>query len=181
MKYSEAGGGEILSRETRIPYPGSKRHRSETLTWMASAEGTLVMTTTVQDETGEAGEGQRTNIRVLLVDDEREFLALLAERLEARGLEVTKAFNGDHALVQLKDKGADVVILDIEMPGRNGISTLREIKRTMPLTQVIMLTGLAPNESANQCFESGAYDFLTKPTDIKELIERIVSACGSAM
>jgi DNA-binding NtrC family response regulator len=115
-------------------------------------------------------------IRVLLVDDEAEFVDLLAERLESRDFEVSKAFNGDEALAQLKDKPLDVVILDVQMPGKGGVETLREIKQLKPLVEVIMLTGHATVESAVEGMKVGALDYLMKPTEMKDLIQKIVTA-----
>ena len=115
-------------------------------------------------------------IRVLLVDDEKEFVDVLAERLETRDFEVQKALNGNEALSSLKDKDADVVILDVCMPGKDGISTLNEIKLMKPLTEVIMLTGQATVPSAVEGLKCGAYDYLMKPTETKDLVEKIVKA-----
>ena len=81
-------------------------------------------------------------IRVLLVDDEQEFVEVLAERLEVRDIVVTKAFSGDEALAGIKEKAVDVVILDVSMPGKDGVATLKEIKQFNPIIEVIMLTGM---------------------------------------
>jgi len=115
-------------------------------------------------------------IRVLLVDDEAEFVDVLAERLESRDFEVSKAFNGEEALAQIKEKPLDVVILDVQMPGKGGVETLREIKQMKPLVEVIMLTGHATVESAVEGMKMGALDYLMKPTEMKDLIEKIVKA-----
>lgn len=114
--------------------------------------------------------------RVLLVDDEEMFVEMLAERLEARGLEVGKAFDGDQALERLKAKDFDVVILDVLMPGKDGIQVLREIKQLKPLTEVIMLTGHATVQTAIDGMKLGAYDYLLKPTETKDLLEKIQGA-----
>ncbi len=114
--------------------------------------------------------------RILLVDDEEKFVETLAERLEARGLEVRTAFNGDEALNRIQEKDADVVILDVLMPGKSGIETLREIKQIKPLTEVIMLTGHATVETAIEGMKLGAYDYLMKPTETPELVEKISKA-----
>jgi len=114
--------------------------------------------------------------RVLLVDDEVEFVDLLAERLEARDFAVEKAYNGDEALQRIDDEKVDVVILDVVMPGKTGVETLREIKTKQPLVEVIMLTGHATVETAIEGMKLGAYDYLMKPTETPELVEKINGA-----
>lgn len=113
-------------------------------------------------------------IKVLLVDDEKEFVEALAERLEIRDFEITKAFDGDEALARIGN--VDVVVLDVLMPGKDGIAVLREIKKAKPLVEVIMLTGNATVPSAIEGLQSGAYDYLMKPTETKDLIAKIVLA-----
>lgn len=115
-------------------------------------------------------------IKVLLVDDEREFTDTLAERLEIRDFEVVKAFSGDEAMENLKTHKADVVVLDVSMPGKDGITTLQEIKQLNPIIEVIMLTGHATVDTAVQGMKLGAFDYLMKPTETKDLIEKLVKA-----
>ena len=115
-------------------------------------------------------------IKVLLVDDEEQFVDVLAQRLEGRGFQVNTAFNGDDAIAFVEEHDVDVVILDVLMPGRNGIDTLQEIKRMRPITEVIMLTGHATVETAIQGMKLGAYDYLMKPTDTAELVDKITKA-----
>jgi two-component system response regulator CpxR len=115
-------------------------------------------------------------IKVLLVDDEKEFVDTLAERLEFRDFEVTRAYNGDEALEGIAHSEVDVVILDVLMPGKDGIATLLEIKKVKPLVEVIMLTGHATVETGIAGMKLGAYDYLMKPAEAKELIEKIVLA-----
>lgn len=115
-------------------------------------------------------------IRVLLVDDEKEFIDVLAERLETRDFDVSKAYSGDEAVVVLKGKKIDVVILDVLMPVKDGVETLREIKALQPIVEVIMLTGNATVESAVEGMKIGAYDYLLKPAETKDLVEKIVKA-----
>jgi len=115
-------------------------------------------------------------IKVLLVDDEKEFVDPLAERLEVRDFEVTRAYNGDEALERIAHAEVDVVILDVLMPGKDGIETLLEIKKAKPLVEVIMLTGHATVEAAIEGLKRGAYDYLRKPVETKALIEKIVLA-----
>jgi two-component system, NtrC family, sensor kinase len=116
------------------------------------------------------------SIRVLVVDDEVEFTDLLHERLQNRGFQVSKAYSGDEALQGLDDTNPDVVILDVMLPGRDGLSTLNEIKQRRPLVGVIMLTGHANIDTAVEGMKLGAYDFLIKPTEIRNLIEKITKA-----
>ena len=115
-------------------------------------------------------------IRVLLVDDEKDFIEMLAQRLETRGFEVTTASSGEAALGALKEGEFDVVVLDVLMPGKDGIETLKEIKEIRPLLHVIMLTGNATVETAIEGMKQGAYDYLMKPTDMKDLVEKITNA-----
>lgn len=115
-------------------------------------------------------------IKVLLVDDEKEFVEVLAERLETRDFEVCMAFGGDEALQVISQQEVDVVVLDVLMPGKDGIETLREIKELKPILEVIMLTGNATVESAVEGLKLGAFDYLMKPTETKDLVEKIVKA-----
>jgi DNA-binding response OmpR family regulator len=115
-------------------------------------------------------------IKVLLVDDEKEFVDALAERLEIRDFEVTKAYDGDEALNIIGSADVDVVVLDVMMPGKGGIEVLREIRKTRPLVEVLMLTGHASVETAIDGLKNGAFDYLMKPTETKELIAKIVLA-----
>jgi two-component system, OmpR family, response regulator CpxR len=115
-------------------------------------------------------------MRVLLVDDEQQFVDILAQRLEARGLMVATAYNGDEALARLKESEADVILLDVLMPGRSGIDILREIKQARPLTEVILLTGHATVETAIEGMKLGAYDYLMKPMETEVLVEKIRKA-----
>jgi DNA-binding response OmpR family regulator len=115
-------------------------------------------------------------IRVLLVDDEKDFVDVLAERLESRDFAVTTAYDGDEAVAMIQEKEIDVVVLDVLMPGKDGVATLRELKQLKPIVEVIMLTGHATVESAVEGLKIGAYDYLMKPTETKDLVEKIVKA-----
>lgn len=115
-------------------------------------------------------------IKVLLVDDEQQFVETLAQRLETRGFVVDTALDGDRCLAILMDKDMDVVVLDVQMPGRSGIDTLKEIKKLRPLSEVIMLTGHATVETAIEGMKQGAYDYLMKPTEIDDLVAKITKA-----
>jgi len=113
---------------------------------------------------------------VLLVDDEREFLDTLIKRLRKRGLNITGVSSGEEALKALNEIPVDVVILDVRMPGMDGIQTLREIKKVSPMVEVIMLTGHANLEVAIEGMELGAFDYLMKPMDIDELLYKLEDA-----
>jgi DNA-binding NtrC family response regulator len=115
-------------------------------------------------------------MRVLLVDDEEEFIKYLSQRLEARNFAVDTAYSGDQAITCIKEKDIDVVVLDVLMPGRDGVDTLREIKRMKPLIEVIMLTGHATVETAIEGMKFGAFDYLIKPTETNDLVEKISKA-----
>jgi len=114
---------------------------------------------------------------VLLVDDEVPFVEAMTRRLEKRGLDVKTAFSGDEALQRLKQlKNIDVIILDVKMPGMDGLETLKQIKKAYPLVEVIMLTGHATVESAIDGMKLGAYDYLMKPSDMDVLMEKLNAA-----
>lgn len=115
-------------------------------------------------------------IKLLLVDDEKDFIESLAERLQLRDFDVKTALNGDDAIKLFNENEFDIIILDVKMPGKNGIDTLKEIKNINQLSQVIMLTGHATVESAIQGMKLGAYDYIMKPTDAEELIKLINKA-----
>jgi len=114
--------------------------------------------------------------RVLVVDDEKDFLETFVNRLRKRNLDVTGVESGEKA-IELMDKHLfDVVILDVKMPGMDGVETLREMKTKRPLTEVIMLTGHASVESGIEGMKLGAFDYIMKPADIDELMDKIRQA-----
>jgi DNA-binding response OmpR family regulator len=115
-------------------------------------------------------------IKVLIVDDEKDFTELLSERLETRGFKTRIAFDGNEAISRLNEENADVVLLDVMMPGKSGVETLKEIKNSWPITEVIMLTGHGTVETAIEGMKLGAYDYLIKPTGIDDLSQKITSA-----
>ncbi|MCD6199699.1 MAG: response regulator [Deltaproteobacteria bacterium] len=114
--------------------------------------------------------------RVLIVDDEKEFVDLVSERLTMRDYDVTACYSGEEALETVKKYNFDIVVLDILMPGIDGIETLREIKRIKPLTEVILLTGHAAVNTAIEGMRLGAYDYLTKPCEISDLVTKLDKA-----
>ena len=117
-----------------------------------------------------------SDFRVLLVDDETEFLETLVKRLRKRNLDVQSVSSGQAALDFLKDAVIDVVVLDVKMPDMDGIETLKRIKNLKPHVEVIMLTGHASIEVAIQGMELGAFDYLMKPMDIDELLYKLQDA-----
>lgn len=117
-------------------------------------------------------------VRILLVDDEREFADTLAERLTARGYETTTMYSGDEALEHTKANDYDVIILDVRMPGKDGLQTLKEIKEDNPDAEIILLTGHADLKTAIKGMKCGASDYLSKPADMPELERAIKQALG---
>lgn len=115
-------------------------------------------------------------IKVLLVDDERDFVEMLSLRLQDVGEKVTPAFSGKECLEVLAEREMDVVILDIKMPGMDGIETLREIKRRHPLVEVILLTGHGAVDTAVEGMKLGAFDYLLKPAEFEDLTEKLEGA-----
>ncbi len=113
---------------------------------------------------------------VLIVDDEEEFREMTVKRLSKRDLECESAQDGDTALEMIAKKNYDVVLLDVKMPGRDGIETLREIKRMTPMTEVVMLTGHASLESGINGIKYGAFDYLMKPMELDALFEKLNAA-----
>lgn len=113
----------------------------------------------------------------LLVDDEKEFIEPLAHRLRKRGFSVACTFSGEEALNQLENNDTiDVVVLDLKMPGLDGIETIQKLKKIRPLVEIIMLTGHSTIPSAIDAIKLGAFDYLTKPCDINLLIFKAAQA-----
>jgi DNA-binding NtrC family response regulator len=114
--------------------------------------------------------------KVLLVDDEIEFLETLVKRLKKRNLTVCGVGSGEQAIEILKEVPVDIAVLDVKMPGMNGLDTLRAIKASYPSIEVIMLTGHANVEVAIEGMRLGAFDYLMKPMDIDELLYKLQDA-----
>ncbi len=118
-------------------------------------------------------------IKLLLVDDERAFLDTMTKRLEKRQIGVWAVYSGTEALDELeRNKGIEVVILDVKMPGMDGMETLVEIKKRFPLLEVVMLTGHATVETAIDGMKLGAFDYLMKPCDIDLLLSKVTAAAS---
>ena len=114
--------------------------------------------------------------KVLLVDDEKDFNDTVVKRLCRRHMQAASAYNGQDALDFLERSEMDVVVLDVKMPGMDGLETLREIKKRFPRLEVIMLTGHASVESGVQGMALGAYDYLMKPVELDTLVDKIHQA-----
>jgi len=115
-------------------------------------------------------------IKILVVDDEKDFVEMLSLRLGETGEKVTQAYNGKECIEILEKNAIDAVILDIKMPGMDGIEVLKEIKKRFPLVEVIMLTGHGTAETAVQGMKIGAFDYLLKPADFDDLRLKISAA-----
>ena len=114
--------------------------------------------------------------KVMLVDDEKDFLETLCKRLMKRKLDVTSATGGREAIAKLEEMAVDVVVLDVRMPGMDGIETLKEIKKIRPSVEVIMLTAHADVQVAIEGMELGAFDYLMKPMEIDDLLYKLQDA-----
>jgi len=121
------------------------------------------------------------NEKVLLVDDEEEFVETLAERMRTRGMKVSTTNSGADALQLVDDESFDVVVLDLKMPGIDGIEALKRIKRRRPDIQVVLLTGHATIEKGVEAIKEGALEFLEKPIDLSSLTEAIHKAKATKM
>lgn len=115
-------------------------------------------------------------LRLMLVDDEERFLQTTQKVLQRKGYEVLTATSGQEAMEKLKKQTIPVVILDVKMPGMDGVETLKAIKAFYPLVEVIMLTGNATVDSAIDGLKSGAFDYLMKPCDIDVLLGKVEEA-----
>ncbi len=115
--------------------------------------------------------------KILLVDDEETMLKYLSRFLINRGFDISTATNGREALEKIKQQDFIAVLLDVLMPGMDGIETLREMKKIKPMMEVIMLTGYASVQVAIKGMKLGAFDYLMKPFDRDELIEKLRLAC----
>ena len=115
-------------------------------------------------------------IRLLLVDDEDDFRRTVAKRLMKRGIDVKQAASGEECLEILKNDPVDVVVLDVKMPGMDGIETLHRIKKNHPEIEVIMLTGHATTQDGVDGIKTGAFDYLSKPIELEHLLGKIRQA-----
>jgi DNA-binding NtrC family response regulator len=119
--------------------------------------------------------------KVLLVDDEEDFLAALAERLEVRGLRVNTVTRGEDAVAEVDNQNFDLIVLDLSMPGIDGLETLKRIKAKQPGAEIVILTGQGSIKSSMEAMKLGAEDFMEKPVNITELMDRISDAKDKRM
>ncbi|MFZ0133338.1 MAG: response regulator [Desulfobacterales bacterium] len=119
--------------------------------------------------------------KVLLVDDEKDFLEVMAERMSARGMEVSTASSAAEAIRLAEKHSYDAIIVDLMMPEMDGLEALKLLKKEKPETQVILLTGHASLEKGIEAMKLGAVDFLEKPADMSELTEKIKKAHARKM
>lgn len=116
-------------------------------------------------------------IRLLLVDDEEGYVKVLAKRMTRRNMEVVTALSGSDGIQRLRKQDFDVAILDLKMEDMDGIEVLRVFKKMVPDMPVIMLTGHGTEKAAREGLDLGAFDYLMKPCDLEELVEKIRAAC----
>ena len=115
-------------------------------------------------------------VKILIVDDEKDFVEMFSLRLSGQGEKVSTAYSGQEALDLLAKTQIDVVILDIRMPGMDGIETLKKIKASHPLVEVILLTGHGSTETAVEGMKEGAFDYLMKPADFEDINKKLANA-----
>ena len=120
-----------------------------------------------------------TKVKVLLVDDEEEFVSALAERLDIRGIEALIATDGEQALEMLETDTFNVIVLDVIMPGISGLEVLQRVKAKEIDTAVILLTGHGSTKEGLEGMRMGAFDYLMKPLDIDDLISKMNDAIES--
>jgi len=118
--------------------------------------------------------------KILLVDDEHEFITTLAERLELRDINTRVVFDGESALLAVAEEEPQVMILDVLMPGIKGLEVLERVKRTNPAVQVLLLTGHGSTRDGIEGMRLGAFDYMMKPLNIDTLIEKMESAIDYA-
>jgi len=118
-------------------------------------------------------------IKLLLVDDEEAYVNVLANRLMRRDMDVTKAYSGSEGIQALRGQDFDLAVLDLKMEDMDGIEVLRIFRKMAPDLAVIMLTGHGSATAALQGMQEGAFDYLTKPCELDELLEKIAKACAA--
>lgn len=116
---------------------------------------------------------KKDNIKILLVDDEKEFVSTLSERIKMREIGTDVALNGEQALELVENEVPDVMVLDLRMPGIDGIEVLERVKKNYPDVQVIILTGHGSEKDEEEAKRLGAYEYLQKPVEIDTLVDKI--------
>lgn len=122
------------------------------------------------------GADSKTLVKIMLVDDEEEFVHTLAERLETRGLKPSVAYDGEQALALVEEDEPEIMVLDLRMPGLHGLEVLRRVKRDHPDVQVIILTGHGSESDQNLAEELGAFAYLQKPVNLNRLMDAMQAA-----
>jgi len=118
-------------------------------------------------------------MKILLVDDEEEFVKTLSERMEIRGLKADVALSGEKVLKAMDENLPDVIVLDLKMPGMDGMEILRRAKKAHPEIQVVMLTGHGSEKDENEARRLGAFEYLHKPVDLETLMRIVTNAYKS--
>ena len=113
------------------------------------------------------------SVKVLIVDDEKDFLEIIAERIAARGIDVSTASSAENALNMIEEESYEVVVMDFMMPALDGFKALKLMKAKRPEMQIILLTGNVPDEKRIEAKALGALDVIEKPPDLQDLIEKI--------
>jgi DNA-binding NtrC family response regulator len=116
------------------------------------------------------------NFKVLLVDDEEDFVTSLSERIEARDLEPDVALDGEQALEKIRREAPDVMVLDLKMPGMHGLEVLEKVKQSFPHLQVVILTGHGSKKDEEEARRLGAFAYLKKPVGLEKLMEIVTAA-----
>ena len=116
---------------------------------------------------------KKENIKVLLVDDEEEFVRTLSERIQLRDIGSKVVLDGEKAVESLEEEIPDVMVLDLKMPGMNGIEVLKKVKEAYPQVKVVMLTGHGSEKDEEEARKLGAFDYLQKPFGLELIIDSI--------
>ena len=132
----------------------------------------------MEDAEHRKNKGGADRIKLLLVDDEVAYVNVLSNRMGRRNIDVTKALSGTEAIQALRGRDFDIAILDLKMEDMDGLEVLRIFKKMVPHLPVIMLTGHGSEQAAKAGIELGAFDYLIKPCDFEDLIEKIQGAVG---
>jgi DNA-binding NtrC family response regulator len=125
-----------------------------------------------------ADQARLGRIKLLLVDDEEGYVNVLANRLSKRNIDVTKAYSGSQGIQAVRKEDFHVAVLDLKMEDMNGIEVLKIFKKMYPAMEVIMLSGHGSEQAAREGIALGAFDYITKPCELEELIEKIREAAG---
>ena len=123
--------------------------------------------------------GAQKPLKLLLIDDEKGFVEVMSKRLSKRNIQVTKALSGTGGIQALRGEDFDVAVVDLKMEDMDGLEVLKIFKTMVPQMPVIMLTGHGSEEAAREGIRLGAFDYLTKPCELEELVQKIHEAVGA--